>query len=773
MDGYITIGTKLETGEVDKDLQKLYDKLEKEQEKMQNLLTRKEQLDLDISKYQNKIESAGKKTDELANKLEDLAKTQLSLDGLEINEKNIQMAKEYLSSLDLNKIPENKLLYFQAKQYKEIEEEFNKFVNKIDDANKKTAILEQKYAMVDNQIQKCEATQMKLVQDIDKTSNSTEGININLSKMEKNANRVADKFGTMLKRVGKIALALVGVRTIINLLTRSFNILTQYNEELGSKVEQMRLVLAVGLEPIINWLISMLHTILSLVNQISIALSGIDLFGRASELWTKKMAQNLSGSASSVKDMKKQLAGFDEMNVLTDTSATSGGGGGGGSSNQEWTLTPEFDWSKFDIHTLMDKALKLVDDVIQGINDYLKNTSPEEIADGISTLIIGLLDIATKTFVDLDWQQLGKTFVEVLANLDWGGILVALIENIVGSLTWPLDLLMGLIDGLVEIFESPDCLTKLMDAGVQMIVALAKGLWTILEKSIELGVKLTVGIVKIIMSLGQRIYELEVEIVTKIIEWVKNGGIEKVKQWIKDFLENTKTKFTEFINNVKQKMQPLIDWFKEKIEFVKTVFKLEIEIIKNVFANIVQWVKDRIQDIYNFFNSIITGIKTIVGNVVQWIKDKFNTFVNFFRDIGMAIGDFFSSAIKGAVNGALSWVESKVNWFIDKINSVISLINKIPGVSIGKLTRISLPRLAVGGIINNPGKGVPIGNAIAGERGREGILPLTDYRAMQELGKEIGKWITINANIPVNIGNRQVARVLEEINADREFAMNS
>ena len=44
---------------------------------------------------------------------------------------------------------------------------------------------------------------------------------------------------------------------------------------------------------------------------------------------------------------------------------------------------------------------------------------------------------------------------------------------------------------------------------------------------------------------------------------------------------------------------------------------------------------------------------------------------------------------------------------------------------------------------------------------------------MAELGREIGKWINIQATVPVNIGNRQVARVIQEINADREFAMNS
>ena len=48
----------------------------------------------------------------------------------------------------------------------------------------------------------------------------------------------------------------------------------------------------------------------------------------------------------------------------------------------------------------------------------------------------------------------------------------------------------------------------------------------------------------------------------------------------------------------------------------------------------------------------------------------------------------------------------------------IGVINAIPGVSISQLGMISIPKLARGGIVNQPTQ------AIIGEAGREAVLPL-------------------------------------------------
>lgn len=71
-----------------------------------------------------------------------------------------------------------------------------------------------------------------------------------------------------------------------------------------------------------------------------------------------------------------------------------------------------------------------------------------------------------------------------------------------------------------------------------------------------------------------------------------------------------------------------------------------------------------------------------------------------------------------------------------------------------------------------PNTGTLVGGAIAGESGREGVLPLTDQQAMAELGREIGKNVLLNLTNITRVGNRTIAREIKQINADQNFAYN-
>lgn len=71
-----------------------------------------------------------------------------------------------------------------------------------------------------------------------------------------------------------------------------------------------------------------------------------------------------------------------------------------------------------------------------------------------------------------------------------------------------------------------------------------------------------------------------------------------------------------------------------------------------------------------------------------------------------------------------------------------------------------------------PNKGTMIGGAIAGESGREGVIPLTDSQAMSQLGKEIGKNVIINAHIVNTMNGRVISRELKQIQNEQDFAYN-
>ena len=153
------------------------------------------------------------------------------------------------------------------------------------------------------------------------------------------------------------------------------------------------------------------------------------------------------------------------------------------------------------------------------------------------------------------------------------------------------------------------------------------------------------------------------------------------------------------------------------------------EIIKMVGGEILNFLKgvwDGIVAIFNgvvgFFTSIFQGawnaIKSIFGKVVDWFKGIFNGIVNVFKTVGTTIGNAVGGAFKAVVNGIIGFAEKFVNAPIKAINALIDVINAVPGISLGKLTELKLPRMAQGGLVTAS----TVANI--GENGREAVLPL-------------------------------------------------
>ena len=143
-----------------------------------------------------------------------------------------------------------------------------------------------------------------------------------------------------------------------------------------------------------------------------------------------------------------------------------------------------------------------------------------------------------------------------------------------------------------------------------------------------------------------------------------------------------------------------------------------------------------------------------------------------FKNIGTKVGDAISKAFKNVINAVITGVEKILNAPIKAINKLIDVVNELPGVKLGKLDTFKLPRLAKGTILNNPGRGVPIGGAIAGESGREAVLPLSDARLLEELGSTIGRYITINLTNVTELDGTTIARKMKNLTNNDNFLRN-
>lgn len=164
-------------------------------------------------------------------------------------------------------------------------------------------------------------------------------------------------------------------------------------------------------------------------------------------------------------------------------------------------------------------------------------------------------------------------------------------------------------------------------------------------------------------------------------------------------------------------------YFFTQTEIGKKIFETAFGTIKDIVVSVFNWVKDN----WPLLLGIITGpiglavltiiknfdtIKQVVGNVWDWVKGVFST-----------IGSIATTIIKAPVNAIISFAENTINGFIKAVNGAIGSINNIPGVSIGKLGTINIPKLAEGGIVRARPGGVLANIAEGGEA--EAVIPLS------------------------------------------------
>ena len=473
----------------------------------------------------------------------------------------------------------------------------------------------------------------------------------NLSKLPQAINNIGNQVGGVITKVGKWALAIFGIRSAYNMIRGAVSALSSENEQIATDIEYMRWILAQTLKPVVEWIIKGLYLIITLINAISNSVFGVNLLANKGADNFKKMQKSVGGVSAGLKEAKKQLAGFDEMNILQDnTSGGSGGVGGIGGGMGNWEA-PNFDEYSNEINKMKDNWMSFGEEMRRSIEDmpfsiWLKAFQEWGVAVyGVTTVVYGLWEVIT----------------------GFGEFVVGLVQMI-----------YGLITGNTELVKKG-------------IVNTLDGLWKIIDGFINVVKGSAVAVMGLIVGLVVNLWNLIALTINDAVKLI-NNGIEKIK---------------------------------------------------------------------GFFNGMYSTAKVIISGLF-----------GLFGQFGVKVGDVVGSAFKGAVNAALSSIELILNTPIKAINTLIGAINVLPGIKLTKLSTFKLQRLAKGGIINMPSKGVLVGNAIAGERGAEGVIPITDSQQMALLGEAIGKYITINANITNTMNGRVISRELQKVQNDSDFAYN-
>lgn len=801
MDGWITIGTKIDNKNFDKQFNELEGKAKKKKIDIEFQTKEVERTKDEIKALEDQINNFDKEIGDTLKRAERFA--ELEFKG--ITNLTDEESDEYLV-LSLEKLPEKE---------QEIIQKWEKINNELEKSNEK--------------LQKQERTLDKQKVDYDNIKLKMQELNTGSEKTNINFENIGKSTGNIIKKVAKWGLAIFSVRSAYMFIRQSVSTLSQYNEKIGTDIEYIRYALASSLQPVIERIIQLIYRMMAYINYISQAWFGINIFANASAKAFNNVKKGLGGANKQAKELQKTLLGFDEMNILQDGSTTTGGGGGGISlpsidlSNIEDVPIPS--WIKWIadngpyVVTILGAigaalvAMKLTTFVggLMGVTEGLS-----KFAAGAGVLVAGLVLMAGSIArLIINWDELSLSQKQASIELaSFGGALVALGLAITGIVSGPIagliagiSLLAGFIANVIIEQEEEVKTTmsvveadkKLKEAKDNLVNATSK--YTSAVKNAESTSKDLLNIEKRNKITGQELYEavadgtLSYQSMTKAQREVFDAYIKNMEAQQK--LNETTQEYTKSMiaeKNARQQksasiyaetqqydgyFKTLLNGYnegkrsaKEMVDGTLSVMSKMDESTRATFAqNLPQNVKNAFkqvrEEVYNGRNIIAS----FENGVEIAYKDVENANKNLVSDFGKTFATKIPNDIQKSINKVKNLTSSLGSLAKSGAVSISATVKSAAGSRNAKGAVYYPPKLATGGIINMPGRGVPLG-AIGGERGAEGVIPLTDSQMMAQLGEAIGRNVVINTILNNYMNSRLTSREQQKTNNIDKFAFN-
>ena len=463
--------------------------------------------------------------------------------------------------------------------------------------------------------------------------------------------------------------------------------------------------------------------------------------------------KGLKDSAKSAEKLRKATMGFDELNVVSKPTSTSGGagasGGAGGASIPAFTM-PTFDGIDFGLDTVkadLDEVKEKVKGILVLAGLVAGGFAAWKILDIITNPAINLKnifkDIGAYALIIGGALLLVQGYSDAWANgIDWGNF--AMIIGGVGAVVAGIALKFGALAGGIA----------LIVGGIAMVVI---GIKDLVENgySMEAVIMVAVGAIAILIGV---IWAMNAALLANPITWVVVAIMALVAAFV--ILWNECDGFRQFFIDmweaIKKGFNATVEWFKNAGKAIAKFFVDAWNSIKNAWNAAGAWFKNVGQSIKNAFSSIgawfsntfkgaWNGVKNAFSSVGSFFKNIWNTIKTTFSNVGATIGNAITNTVKKAINGVLSTAIKIINGFIGAINTAISIINKIPGVSISKLKTLDVPKLAKGGIID-------------GEQGKEAVMPLENNTEwMNILADKLSEKIGGNTPVILKVDGRVFA----------------
>lgn len=456
-----------------------------------------------------------------------------------------------------------------------------------------------------------------------------------MGKKAEGAARTSTKLNLMGRMLSQIKNTIAAALNPLNQFRKSWNnIIMTDDSKFGNTFKTIAANIQTALTPVFEGIAQRIINLIGYINVFVKALSGgkIDLFAKTSK--------SAASTAKFMKEANKQLAGFDEINDISESSGGSSSEGTGNVDIVEPNLKGEWvekltEWGKN-----LNKFWKKVKEVFGWIKDHV----------GIlGSIVLGIL---------------GVVGALIILNKITGGIAGPLIG--IGVALAGLALVLYEVSNVLQTFQQLGLKTndalKLL-GGVLGIVVASMAAMAIIGKVLGSDPLVLIGILALALSLS-----LVLEIIADTLPIILDSCgkfIEKVAPYIIGILTTMGNLINDIIHSLGESLPPII------------------ENVGNIFTKIFNGISKCIGSV----GKVIIDILNAIGGLVNTVL---NSIVKFINDLGPAINKFVDNtifAVTKLINFLISGIEYMVNTLvIDGINAIIKGINKI-----GKYVGFTIP----------------------------------------------------------------------------------
>lgn len=517
---------------------------------------------------------------------------------------------------------------------------------------------------------------------------------VGLNKGSKSANA---GFGTSLKTILKYTFGIRSLFVLVNklraALVAGFGNLAQYSSStnkaissITSALTQLKNSLASAFDPILQaaapaltYLISKLVEAISYIGMFTAALSGQKVYKKATSI-QEDYAKSLDKTSKSAKDAKRQLASFDELNVLSDKST----------KKDDGSVDPSQMFEEVPIDTSVTDFV-----------DRLKKAFADGDFTGLGKIIGEKINAAFQSIKDfIDWDNVGGTITK------WVNALCDTINSMVDTIDW-------------------DLIGSTFASGVNTIVntmhLLLTGIdWENIGKAIATGLNAAIRDIdwaKLGQTLGEY-FEAKLDVLHGVItnfnwrglgaaigtaltntfaaiDWGKAG--ETLSSYVKGLLDTFSSAVENFdwraFGDDIRKFLAGIDWggvVGSAVEAIGAalggISATIIGFIEKPWADVVKWWKDTAYEDGQFtIQGLFEGIGKALSSIGTWIKKNiFDPFINGFK---AAFGIHSPSTVMAEMGGYI--MEGLKNGITGGITAVVNAIKDLPGNIVTKLKSVN------------------------------------------------------------------------------------